>query len=100
MHQPDEAAADQRRRPDSVNCESRRRALRPGYLRKNGVPYSADAVLTEHFVRLVDRGGQEYLAVTTMVDDPQYLQQAYVKTYEFKKQPNAAGWNPVPCSAK
>ena len=74
--------------------------LRPGYLRKNGVPYSANAVVTEYFLRLVDRRSQEYLAVTIFVDDPQYLQQPYIKTYEFKKQPNAAGWNPTPCSAK
>jgi hypothetical protein len=74
--------------------------LRPGYLRKNGVPYSANATLTEYYVRLVDDGGQEYLAVTTMVDDPQYLAQPYIKTYEFKKQPDATGWNPTGCSAK
>ena len=74
--------------------------MRPGYLRKNGVPYSANATLTEYYVRLVDDGGQEYLAVTTMVDDPQYLAQPYIKTYEFKKQPDAAGWNPTSCVAK
>jgi hypothetical protein len=74
--------------------------MRPGYLRKNGVPYSANAVLTEYFLRLVDRRGQQYLAVTQIVDDPQYLQQPYVKTYEFKKQPDASGWKPTPCMAK
>src|SRR5207302_1115823 len=74
--------------------------LRPGYLRKNGVPYSANAVLTEYFVRLVDKRGQEYLALTIFVDDPQYLQQPYIKTYEFKKQPDASGWIPTPCSAE
>lgn len=73
--------------------------MRPGYLRKNGIPYSGNAVLTEYFVRLADDDGQEYLAVTTMVDDPQYLAQPYVKTYQFKKQPDASGWNPTPCSA-
>jgi hypothetical protein len=74
--------------------------MRPGYLRKNGIPYSRNAVLTEYFVRLVDDDTQEYLAVTTMVDDPQYLAQPYVKTYQFKKQSDATGWNPTPCSAK
>jgi hypothetical protein len=74
--------------------------LRPGYLRKNGVPYSANAVINEYFVRLVDKTGQEYLAVTTMVDDPQYLAQPYVKTYQYKKQRDSAGWNPTPCVAK
>ena len=28
--------------------------LRPGYVRKNGVPYGPNATLTEYFVRLVD----------------------------------------------
>jgi hypothetical protein len=74
--------------------------MRPGYLRRNGVPYSANAVLTEYFIRLVDDARQEYLAVTQMVDDPQYLVQPYVKTYQFKKQPDAAGWAPTPCSAR
>lgn len=75
--------------------------MRPGYLRKNGIPYSAGATLTEYYVRLVDhQDGQEYLAVTTMVDDPQYLAQPYVKTYQFKKQPDATGWMPTPCTAR
>jgi hypothetical protein len=74
--------------------------MRPGYLRKNGIPYSGNAVLTEYFLRLVDDDGQEYLAVTTMVDDPQYLAQPYIKTYEFRKQPTGAGWNPRACSAQ
>jgi hypothetical protein len=73
--------------------------LRPGYLRKNGIPYSANATVTEYYIRLVDEG-QEYLAVTTMVDDPQYLAQPYIKTYQFKKQRDASGWNPTACSAK
>jgi hypothetical protein len=74
--------------------------LRSGYLRKNGVPYSANAVINEYFVRLVDKTGQEYLALTTMVDDPQYLQQPYVKTYQYKKQRDASGWNPSACTAR
>ena len=74
--------------------------LRPGYVRRNGVPYGANATLTEYFVHLVDRGGQEYLAMTSMLDDPTYFQPAYIKTYEFKKQRDDSGWNPTACSAK
>jgi hypothetical protein len=73
--------------------------LRPGYLRKNGVPYGANATITEYFVKIVDEA-QEYLAVTIFVDDPQYLQLPYIKTYEYKKQPDATGWNPTPCVAR
>jgi hypothetical protein len=73
--------------------------MRPGYLRKNGLPYSAETVLTEYVVRIVDEA-QEYLAISTMVDDPRFLAQPYVKTYQFKKQPDASGWDPAPCSAR
>jgi len=74
--------------------------MKPGYLRKNGVPYSANAVLTEYFANLKDDDGLEYLAVTTMLDDPTYLQQPWVRTSQFKKQADAKGWNPTPCSAQ
>jgi len=73
--------------------------LRPGYLRKNGIPYGANATITEYFVKLADEG-QEYLAVTIMVDDPQYLALPYIKTYQYKKQSDATGWNPTPCVAR
>jgi len=74
--------------------------LRPGYLRKNGVPYGANAVLTEYFSHLVDDDGTQYLAVTSMLDDAQYLAQPWVRTSQFRKQPDARGWNPTPCSAR
>ena len=73
--------------------------LRPGYLRKNGVPYGANATITEYFVKLVDEA-QEYLAVTIMVDDPQYLALPYIKTYEYKKEGDASKLNPTPCVAR
>jgi hypothetical protein len=74
--------------------------LRPGYLRKNGVPYGANAVLTEYFSRLVDDDGTQYLAVTSMLEDSQYLAQPWVRTSQFRKQVDARGWNPTPCVAK
>ena len=74
--------------------------LRPGYLRKNGVPYGAGAVLTEYFQHLKDDDGGEYLAITSMLDDAQYLQQPWVRTSQFRKQTDARGWNPTPCAAR
>ena len=71
--------------------------MRPGYLRKNGVPYSATAVLTEYFNRLTGSDGQVYLTVTAMLDDPVYLTQPFVRTYQFKKEAAGAGWDPTPC---
>jgi hypothetical protein len=74
--------------------------MRPGYLRKNGVPYSANATMTEYFVRLVDDDGLQYLAVTQVLEDQQYYVIPIVRTMLFKKQADATGWNPTPCSAR
>jgi hypothetical protein len=74
--------------------------LRPGYLRKNGVPYGAGAVLTEYVQHLKDEDGSEYLAITAILDDSQYLVQPWVRTNQFRKQADAKGWNPTPCSAR
>lgn len=73
--------------------------LRPGYFRKNGIPYSANAVLTEYFTTLTD-GGVDYLVVTNFLEDPQYLAQPYVRSVQFKRQADGKGWNPTPCSAR
>jgi len=40
------------------------------------------------------------LLVTKILEDPQYMNGPYVRTVQFKKQPDAAGWNPTPCSAR
>ena len=74
--------------------------MRSGYLRKNGVPYSGNAVLTEYFDRTNEPNGDAWLVVTTIVNDPQYLQQEFVTSTHFKKQANAAGWAPTPCEAR
>jgi hypothetical protein len=70
--------------------------MEPGYLRKNGVPYSADAVLTEFFDR-IDVAGVPYLIVTGIVEDPKYLTGRFITTEQFKLEPDAAKWNPTPC---
>jgi hypothetical protein len=74
--------------------------LRPGYLRKNGVPYGAGAMLIEYVQHLKDDDGGEYLAITSQLDDAQYLAQPWVRTSQFRKQADATGWNPTPCSAR
>ena len=74
--------------------------LRSGYLRKNGVPYSENAVVTEYFdIAPLPSGGQ-VLLVTTIVDDPQYLQQPFIVSSQFKKESNGSKWDPTPCIAK
>jgi hypothetical protein len=74
--------------------------MRPGYLRKNGVPYSANAVVTEYFDRLPQPNGDTLLLVKTIVEDPQYLAQPFITSTHYKKIPDNQGWNPTPCSAR
>jgi len=73
--------------------------LRAGYLRKNGVPYSEQTTVTEHFdIAPLPDGGQ-LLLVTMTVEDPQYLNAPYVVSPHFKKEPDGSKWNPTPCSS-
>jgi len=74
--------------------------LRPGYLRKNGVPYSDRATLTEYYDRFTEPTGDEWITVTTIVTDPVYLYIPFVTTTDFKKEPDGSRWSPSPCSAR
>jgi len=74
--------------------------MRPGYLQKNGVPYSANAIITENFHRTIEPNGDSWMIVTTLVEDPQYLTARFIRSTHFKKQPDGAGWNPMPCEAR
>jgi hypothetical protein len=71
--------------------------MRAGYYFKHGVPYSENATLTEYFATLSDEGA-DYLAVTTIVDDRQYLAQPFVRTLQFRREPDGARWKPAPCA--
>jgi len=74
--------------------------LRAGYLRKNGVPYSENAVLTEHWDLYTRENGEQWLTISTQVDDPQYLRTPRVVAPLFKKEPDAAKWDPTACSSR
>ena len=74
--------------------------LRPGYLRKNGYPYSAKTTVTEFYDRTTEPNGDSWLIVTTVVNDPVYLNQEFITSTHFKKQANANGWNPQPCTSR
>jgi len=73
--------------------------MRAGYLRKNGVPYSENAVVTEYFDRHTEANGDQWFTVTTIVDDPRYLDQPFITSTHFKKEPDAAKWHPTACTA-
>jgi hypothetical protein len=73
--------------------------LREGYLRKNGVPHSERATVTEHFDVAPLAGDGRLLLVTTIVEDPVYLTGPYVVSPHFKKEPDGSKWDPTPCSS-
>jgi len=73
--------------------------VRAGYLRRNGVPYSENATVTEYFDVAPHPVGGQVLIVTTVVDDPRYLQRPYIVSSHFKKEGDGSKWEPSPCTA-
>jgi hypothetical protein len=74
--------------------------MKPGYLRKNGVPYSGDAELTEYYDRTNEPNGDSWLIVTTIVHDPANLAQDFVTSTHFKMEKDGAKFSPSACEAK
>ena len=76
--------------------------MRPGYVQKNGVPYSENAVLTEYFTRTMEPSGDSWLIVTHIVEDAQYLTVPFIRSTHFKKLPDSAStsWAPEACSSR
>ena len=70
--------------------------FKAGYLRWNGVPYSEQAVVTEYFDRYATFD-QEWITVTTVVEDPAYLTAPFIVSSDFRGEPDGSGWNPTPC---
>jgi hypothetical protein len=91
-------APAQRKEADFLKVSTSR--MRPGYLQKNGVPYSGDALVEEYFDSFSDPYTKNtWLVVTTVVTDPQYLIEPLIMHAHFKKLPDASGWDPTPCRA-
>jgi hypothetical protein len=74
-------------------------ALTPGWLRRNGVPYSAKTTVTERFQTFTDPIGAQWFNVTIEVYDPDYLTTPFITTGDFMKEPDGAKWAPHPCKA-
>jgi glyoxylase-like metal-dependent hydrolase (beta-lactamase superfamily II) len=53
--------------------------LKEGYLRRNGLPRSDKATLTEHWIRNGD-----ILTVMTIINDPVYLTEPFVRTTDYE----------------
>lgn len=92
--------------PRSGNLKVVTTHVRPGYLRKNGIPYSAQTVLTENWDLLTAKyqagshQNEQWLVITTVVHDPDYLQDDWITALNFKREPNGSKWDPQPCSAR
>jgi hypothetical protein len=82
------------------SMKSETRQLRAGYLRKNGVPYSAKTVFTEYWDVHAQENGDTLLVVTNIVDDPVYLQAPWITALHFKKERDGSRWDPTPCDAR
>jgi hypothetical protein len=74
--------------------------LQPGYLRKNGLPYGANAKLTEYFDLFHDPDGTRWLLVLSIVEDPDYLNAPWVTTQHFRELKDGSAWHPTPCSLR
>ena len=74
--------------------------MKAGYYWKNGMPYSANAVMTERFRVYKEIDNSEWIVFSQEVNDPTYLNQPYIVTYHFKKLPNGNDWSPTPCTVK
>jgi len=73
--------------------------MRPGYLRRNGIPYSGDAVLTEFLDRTTGPNNETWLILTSSLDDPKYLTMPFFVTTHYKKEPDGSKFSPRPCEA-
>jgi hypothetical protein len=87
------------KRPDFGSLKVVTTHMRPGYLRKNGVPYSGDAVMTEYWDLYKEKNGDQWLVVTSTLHDPKYLQIDYITSPNFSREADGSKWDPTPCSA-
>jgi glyoxylase-like metal-dependent hydrolase (beta-lactamase superfamily II) len=68
--------------------------MKAGFLQRNGVPTSPYATMTEFFIRHGD-----HLLLATIVDDPIYLEEPFVRTSNFVWAPSQAQARPAPFEA-
>ncbi len=74
--------------------------LNAGYVRKNGVPYSENAVVTEYFDRHTENNGDVWFVVSTIVEDPKYFTGLYITSSSFKQEQDGSKWRATPCTAQ
>lgn len=67
--------------------------LKAGWIRRNGIPRSDRATVTEHFIR-----HGNLLTLVTYIDDPVYLTEPFMRTTDFELDPRQQ-IEPYPCEA-
>ena len=67
--------------------------LKEGWIRRNGIPRSEKAVITEHLIR-----HGNYLTVAVIINDPVYLTEPFIRTTDFQLDPDQQ-IAPYPCEA-
>jgi hypothetical protein len=67
--------------------------LKEGWIRRNGIPRSDKATVTEHVIRHGD-----YLTVSVVINDPLYLTEPFVRTTNWVMDPRQS-IVPYPCQA-
>jgi len=72
--------------------------LTSAWLRRNGVPYSDQTMVMEHYRTFEDPTGAEWFNVTIQIVDPEYLTRAFYITGDFRKEPDGSNWAPHPCA--
>lgn len=68
-----------------------------GWLRRNGAPYSENAVVTEYWDQFAGPDGKEWFNVNTVVEDPTYLARPFITSSHFRKEPDASKFKPTAC---
>jgi hypothetical protein len=71
--------------------------MRAGYFRKNGVPYSEHAMLTEYFDLLTQHDGTVWLQVLSILEDPENFFTPVITSTNFRREDNRRAWNPEDC---
>ena len=74
--------------------------LLPGYLQSNGVPFSANVAMVEYVDVIKEPGGEIWLIDDSVITDPAYLVRSVKRSTHLRKQADASGWSPEPCSAR
>ena len=71
--------------------------MRAGYFRKNGVPYSENAVLTEYIDLQQMHDGTQWLVILSILEDPANFFTPIITSTNFRKESERRSWAPYDC---